>query len=68
MDTLHQSSQETHRHRTSQAAAQGSPRCAGATCPRTAAVTAGAATTGDLQLPTDINNHVSVQPPNQLNL
>jgi hypothetical protein len=33
----------------SKAAAQGSPRCAGATCPRAAAETAGAAASGDLQ-------------------
>ncbi len=40
IDTLPQSSQDTHGHRTSQAAAQGLPHCAGAACPRTAAVTA----------------------------
>ncbi len=48
---------------TEPAAAQGSPRCAGAACPRTAAVTAGVAATGDLQPSTDINNHVSVRLP-----
>jgi hypothetical protein len=62
-----QSSQDTSRYRTSQAAAQGTPRCAGAAYLRTAAVTTGAAATGDLQPSTDIatNNiiHVSIQPP-----
>jgi hypothetical protein len=60
-------SKQPGRYRTSQAAAQGTPRCAGAACPRTAAVTAGAAPTGGLQPSTDIatNNiiHVSIQPP-----
>jgi hypothetical protein len=63
IDTPPQSSQDTDRHRTSRAATQGSPRCPAAACPRTAAVTAGAAATGDLQPSTDINNHVSVRPP-----
>jgi hypothetical protein len=40
-------------YRASQAAAQGLPRCAGATCPRAATDTAGAAATGDLQPSTD---------------
>jgi hypothetical protein len=43
-----QGSPDTGRYGASQAAAQGSPRCAGTTCPRAAADTAGAAATGDL--------------------
>jgi hypothetical protein len=47
--------------------AQVPPRCAGAACPRTAAITVGAAATGDLQPSTDIaiNSiiHISIRPP-----
>ncbi len=65
--TSPQGGPDTSRYGASQAAAQGSPRCAGATCPLAAADTAGAATTGDLQPSTDsaTNNiiHVSIRPP-----
>ncbi len=62
-----QGSPDTGRYWASQAAAQGSPRCSGATCPRAAAYTAGMAATSDLQPSTDsaTNNisHVSIWPP-----
>jgi hypothetical protein len=55
------------RYRASQAVTQGTPCCAGTACPRTAAVTAGASATGDIQPSTDIatnkNNHISIRPP-----
>jgi hypothetical protein len=63
-----QSSPDTGRYGASRAA-QRSPRCADATCPRATAETAGAAVTGDLQPSTDnaTNNIViiiiSIRPP-----
>jgi hypothetical protein len=63
-----ESGPDTSGYGASQAAAQGTPRCAGATCPGAAAETAGAAATGDFQ-PTSYsatNNFilfVSIRPP-----
>ncbi len=48
-----QGSPDIRGYRASQAAAQGSPRCTGATCPHATTNTAGAAATGDLQFSTD---------------
>jgi len=59
-----QGSPDTGRYRASQAAAQGSPRCAGATCPRVTAETAQAVVTGDLQPSTNnIAIIISIRPP-----
>jgi hypothetical protein len=72
-----QSSQDTDRRRTSQEAAQRLTRCAGAACPCTAAVKAGAAVTFNIQPtspPTSTIKSASgrplrnARPPNRLNL